>query len=264
MATKLWLVLAVNPLTEGLAKIGKVWSDGMANNAAKIDDRRKTSIPDEMTFQSKIAEPSEQEYRRVLDPAFVSRSGKHKDDINFTQAYKAKNAWKKYRRNWNHQFETVDGVVAKRFIDQVKAAEDTFAENASKISLALTGLKTLESGPVRIALYWLSGDSKAKGLLRPADRIMEPSEPFSITTVERRNSLRAILSSRLMQSGSAIMHSQFNAAVITSMNDQDNHIAQSLVDPGIGLVPFANGAESHLDYVVENGQLFLSVKVSQI
>ena len=230
------------------------------NNASKIDKRRKQAIPDEIAYQSKMAEPSELEFRQVIDPALVSRKGKHKAGINRTQAYKVKRAFEKYQRNWDRQF----AEDAKLFKEKVRSAQDTFAKGASEIPLALTGIKSLESGPVRIAVFWLSGDSRARGLLRPADRTVEPSEPFNITTPEQRNSLRALLLARLVQSGAAILHAQLDPAVVTEMNTVDNHLAQSMVDPGLGLMPFATEALSHLDYIVENGQLFLSVKVSQV
>ena len=260
MATIMNILLAVNPLTTAQPKIGKVWSDGLSNNAGKIDERRKESIPDEITYLSKVAEPSEQEFRKLIDAAFISRSGKNKAGINATQANKIKKAWRKYQRNWDHQFAD----DAKRFKDKVKAAEDTYAEKVSETTLALTGLKSLESGPARIAVYWLTGDPKARGLMRPADHEVEPSQPFNITTATQRNSLRALLFSRLVQSGMAILHANFDTTVISDMNALDNHLAQSLVDSSLGLTPFASGGVSHLDFVVENGQLFLSIKVSQI
>lgn len=260
MATTMNILLAVNPLTTAQPKIGKVWSDGLSNNAGKIDDRRKESIPDEIAYLSKIAEPAEQEFRKLLDAGFVSRKGKNKAEINRVQAFKIKKAWLKYLRNWEHQFAD----DAKRFKDKVKAAENTYAERVSETTLAFTGVKSLESGPARIAVYWLTGDAKARGLLRAADQEVEPSQPFNITLANQRNSLRALLLSRLVQSGMSILHANFDSAVIADVNTVDNHLAQSLIDPGLGLVPFAPGAASHLDFVVENGQLFLSVKVSQI
>ena len=40
---------------------------------------------------------------------------------------------------------------------------------------------------------------------------------------------------------------------------------QGLVDPLLDLVPFAAGAESHVDFIVKpNGQLYLSIKVSKV
>lgn len=264
MATNLWIVLAVNQLTQAIPKMGTLWSNGLSNNTDKMIDRIESSIPDEITYLSKIAEPAEQEFRNLLNPAFVSRKGKTKDRINETQAYKINKAWNKYKRNRDHMFETVDGVVAKRFKDKVAASKNNYGERLSETTLSFTGIKSMESGPVRIAIYWLTGDLKARRLLRQSDRIMAPSEPFCITLPGEKNSLRMLLNSRLVQSGMAILHSRFSPAVITEMNDIDNHQAQSLVDPGLGLMPFATGANSHLDYIVENGQLFLSVKVSQI
>jgi hypothetical protein len=60
------------------------------------------------------------------------------------------------------------------------------------------------------------------------------------------------------------MKSNFSAAVITEENDQTNHLVQSMVDPSLGLMPFATGAETRLDFITENSQLFLEVQVTQV
>ncbi|MBI4835158.1 MAG: hypothetical protein HY811_10160 [Planctomycetes bacterium] len=261
---KMHLILAINPLTQAVAKIGKIWADGLSNNAEKMDDRIKTSIPDEMTYLSKLADTSELEFRRVIDPSFTNRKGEDKNKINATQAYKIRKSYPKYQRNRTHMFETVDGVTAKRFKDRVQASQDTYAERVSETTLAFTGIKSLESGPARIVIFWLTGDPKARGLIRPADRIMAPSEPFSVTTPEKRNLLRQALSTRLIQSGMRIVHSALSGSIITEMNNVGNSVVQGYLDPSLGLESFTPGGASHLDFIKENGQLFLSVKVSQV
>jgi hypothetical protein len=73
-----------------------------------------------------------------------------------------------------------------------------------------------------------------------------------------------MLNERIIQAGIRIIKSNFSAAVIAEENAQDNHLVQSLVNPALGLVPFATGAESRIDFITENNQLFLEIKVSQI
>ncbi|GAG39912.1 unnamed protein product, partial [marine sediment metagenome] len=140
----------------------------------------------------------------------------------------------------------------------------TYAERLSETTLAFTGIKSIESGPVRIAIFWLTGDIRARDLVRQADQVMVPSEPYNITIAEKRSSLRQVLNSRLIQSGIAIMHAQLNDAVMTEVNTLDNSLVQGFINPLIGLQPFAPGGDSHLDFIKENDQLYLSVKVSTV
>ncbi|MBI4834893.1 MAG: trypsin-like peptidase domain-containing protein [Planctomycetes bacterium] len=262
--TRIWIKLAINPLTTAVPQMAELWANGLSNNAGKLIDRLQAVIPDEVSYLSRLAEPAQQEYQKVLDPSFISRKGKNKAKINTTQAYKIKKAWTKYLKNLNFMFETIDGVVAKRFKDKVDSSKEAYAERLSETTLSLTGIKSLESGPARIAVYWLTGDSKAKGLMRASDEYVVPSEPFNVTTVEKRNSLRALVMSRLIQSGMAIMHSSLSKPLIDELNLLDNSLVQGMIDPALGLESFAPGGASHLDFVKENGQLFLEVKVSQV
>ncbi|MBI4835106.1 MAG: trypsin-like peptidase domain-containing protein [Planctomycetes bacterium] len=261
---KLWIKLAVNPLTTAVPKMAELWANGLSNNADKLIDRIKTTIPDEITYLSRIAEPAEQEFRKVLDPAFISRKGKNKNRINATQAYKIKQAWARYLKNLEYMFENVDGVAAKRFKDKVQASKDAYADRLSETTLALTGVKALESGPARIAVFWLSGDSKAKGLMRAADQYVAASEPFNVTTMEKRNSLRSLLFARLIQGGITIIHAGMGMPVITEVNTLLNSLVQGMIDPMLGLESFTPGGASHVDFIKDNGQLFLEVKVSQV
>jgi hypothetical protein len=264
MGTQIDILLAINALTEAKPKMASLWSTGLSNNAEKLFDRVNELIPNEEAYLSKIAEPALQEYRSLIDPSFVSRKGRGKDRITNAQAYKLKKGWLKFKRNKNYMSETVDGVVAKRFKDKVEAAKNNYAERVGETTLSLTGVRGVESGPVRTAIYWLSGDPKARGLMRTADREIQPSIPFCITWVDNKSTLRQVLNTNLIRSGIAILHSGVDAAVITDENTKLNHLIQTVVDPGIGLVPFATGANSHLDFVKEGGQLYLSVKVTQI
>lgn len=221
-------------------------------------------IPNEEAYLTKMAEPALQEYRSLVNPAFLSRRGRNKDHITNAHGYKLKKGWLKYKRNRNYMFETVDGVIAKRFKDKVTAAKNNYSERVGETTLALTGVKGIESGPARTAVFWLTGDAKARGLLRQADREVQSSMPFCVTWPENKGTLRQMLNTNIIRSGIAVIHSGFDSAIVTDENTKLNHLVQSMVDPGIGLVPFATGALSHLDFVREGGQLYLSVKVSQI
>ena len=264
MATQMDLLLAINALTEANPKMAQLWSTGLTNNTDKLVERIGQIIPDEVAYLTKMAEPALQEYRSVIDPAFISRKGRGKAHISNAQGYKLKKGWSKYERNRTHMFETVDGIPAKRYKDKVAAAKDNYSERVGETTLALTGMKVLESGPARTAGFWLTGDAKARGLMRKADKEVQPSVPFCVTWPANKGTLRQVLNSNIIRSGIAIIHSSFDASMILSENDRLNHLVQSMVDPATGLMPFATGAESHLDFVKQGGQMYLSVKVTQI
>jgi hypothetical protein len=69
---------------------------------------------------------------------------------------------------------------------------------------------------------------------------------------------------RLVQAGVQIVKANYSAATMTTFNDLINHDVQSFVDPALGIVPFATGAESHVDYTRKGEELWLDLKVSRV
>lgn len=252
------LMLAVNVMTRAVPKIGETWGDGAVQNANKMYERRNTRIASEMDYLN-YAELAQQESQNVISPSFISRSGKHKNQIDRVRAHKLKKGWEKAATAWEHQM----GNGAEPFKNKVRAMQGVYGKRVSETTLAFTGIRAIESGPVRIAICFISGDPRSRGLLRPSDRILQPSQPFSITAPEKRNSLRILLNSRLIQNGMAVLHSELDPAVINEVNQINNSLAQSLVDPSLGIIAFTTGGLSRLDYVNETGQLYLAVRVAR-
>ncbi len=85
-----------------------------------------------------------------------------------------------------------------------------------------------------------------------------------VTTPDQVPSFKAALIGRLTQAGAAIVKSSYNPTVMAAQNGRINHLVQSLVDPALGLMPFATGALSHVDYIRDHGQLYLEIQVNQI
>jgi len=68
----------------------------------------------------------------------------------------------------------------------------------------------------------------------------------------------------LTQAGAAIVKSSYSPTVMTAQNGRINHLVQSMVDPSLGLTPFATAGLSHVDYVRDHDQLYLEIQIDQI
>jgi hypothetical protein len=239
------------------------WVDGLKSNAQRIYEKINARIPNSHRFENRIADPASIAFRPVLNPAFISKHGLAQGDLVTKQAANIKRSYDKYRRSVDYAFATVDGIPAKRFKDRIDAKREDFADGVADRTLPLTGVKIESAGPVVIAGLWLVNDSKVSDMLRAGDRVVEGG-PYLITTLERRPDLKAILTQRLTRGGANILRADLTTSVISAVNAGTNGLVQGLVDPGLGLHPFATGGDSRVDYIAENGQLFLEIQVSQI
>ena len=52
--------------------------------------------------------------------------------------------------------------------------------------------------------------------------------------------------------------------VISAHNDRTNNMVQHFLNPGLGLNPFATVGPSHVDYIMEDDQLFLDIQVDRV
>jgi hypothetical protein len=157
----------------------------------------------------------------------------------------------------------VDGVKAKRFKDAVSAARPHMLEQLREKLLRVTGDKVHGIGAGTIAVYWLTGEPTVAGKLRPGDQLITGS-PTRVCSIEMVQAFRAALMNRFVQGAMMISNENYSAASFTEQNTINNHLVQSLVDPGLGLVPFAPGAGSNVDFVMEDGVFKLRLKATQI
>ncbi|HLD35959.1 MAG TPA: hypothetical protein VJC37_04495, partial [Planctomycetota bacterium] len=146
------------------------WSDGLKTNATRINEKRELAVPDEGTFQSKVAERSGRGFKNVLLPGFLSRAGLSAATIAKLQLEKIKNAYGKWNKKIAKAFATVDGIEAKFFKEQVDENRDTWAEQTGKTTLRFTG-DVREPGAVPLAAWWLTADNKAT--VREGDVIVQ-------------------------------------------------------------------------------------------
>jgi len=243
--------------------LSELWGKSMSEKAELINQRRLTRIPDEETFLNRMADSAEEGYRSYPNPAFLSRQGLIASDIITNHASNVKQSFEKYNDAWQYMFETVDGVPAKRFKDKVARSKSAFGKGVAARTLPLTGFKDEGRGPVAIAGLWLTGDHKVLRDLRSGDRV-EEGGPIRICLPDNCSGFRAALTQRLIQAGATILKAHLTDSVISAHNDRTNRLVQSMIDPGLGLTPFATVGLSHVNFTKENSQLFLEIQVDQI
>jgi len=258
-AVDLWIPASVAPDPS----MGDKWERVLKELATLINDRRKAKIPNEAAFQNKLAELANQAWATVINPAFRSRSGRIFSDIKNFHDKNMQGAFSHWSGKLDEAFATVDGVEAKRFKDQVTASKRFWEEIVGEKMLRLTGDRIRGEGAGTIATFWLVGDVRAAGMLRPQDTGVVGG-PFQVCKVALIQSFKAALMQRLIQAGVTIFASNNDAAVITAQNDTINSLVQSLVDPALGLTPFTTGGVSHVDFVKVGALLKLSIQVDRI
>lgn len=255
--------LAVNMRESASARVVEQWAEAFKLNALRINEKRLLMIPNEETFQSRLAKTSSDKFAAFVNPAFTSESGLDGAEIVSKQSANIRESYLDYKEHLDWLFETVDGIPAKRFKEMIDRAREAFSRGVAKRNLPFTGVKVEQLGPAPIAARWLAGEAKIVGKLRDADKVLGGG-PYMITQKKSRSAFKAGLLGRLVQAGAAILRANFSSAVLTAQNDQTNHQVQSMIDPGLGLVPFATGGESHVDYIVDHDDLWLDVQVTQI
>jgi len=236
------------------------WATRLKANADRMKAGIDQTIPDDVHFQSGLAEPAHKKFRTFVNPSFTSRAGVSGQGIINSHLQKLGQAYRKYRDG----IEAAFANGAELFKARVDAAKSYFAEGAARNLLLLTGLRRGERGPAPIAALWLTGDPITLRLMRAGDTIIEGG-PYLVCPESKKPGLKAMLNQRLIQAGVEIIKSGFDAAVITAQNQLTAEQVQGFVDPGLDLIPFVGGSpDSHIDYIVVDGNLYLEIKVSKM
>jgi hypothetical protein len=249
--------------TASVEEAANLWTERLVAMAQKINQRRKERIPDGERFIQRIAGVSAKAWRSVINPAFNSRAGMDSADITANQAAKVQEAYQKYESQWDHIFETVDGVPAKRYIDLVQQAKEAYKNGIAKHTLPFTGSKMQGRGISSLAALWLTGDPITEGELRGAD-IIVAGGPYRICPGSKKPGLKTLLNQRLIQAGVAIVKSGFDATVMAKQNQLTAEQVQGFTDPALDLIPFVAGGDSHVDFIYEAGVFYLEIKVSKM
>jgi hypothetical protein len=252
----------IEPITTP-ERIVEQWADGLKTNAVRINDKLKIRIPDEGSYVSRLAAPASEGFAPLIDPAFVNKSGLHRRDIVARQYIKLRESYENYRRKLEDTFAEKDGVPAKLFKEMVDRSKQLFAKGIARWTLPLTGSGPEDMGPTMIAALWLCGDQNVIQRLRGDDKVLEGG-PYLVTEIEETPALKAAFAERITQAGVAILQNGLDPVAMTDHNDRINHLVQRFVNPALGLVPFATGGLSHVDFVRDGHKLSIDLQVSQI
>jgi hypothetical protein len=255
-------LMATIPL-ETANRVIEKWARSLKEESPDMYAKILARIPDMQRFVERLAQPANAGYQGFVNPAFTSKSGQGSSDIEIAHGANLKRSYGKFMAKLNFLFGTVDGVAAKRFKELVDTMKSLFGTGMAERSLPFTGTKIEGRSCVPIAVHWLVKDKRVLDWLRAGDSVIEGG-PFLVTVPNTVPSFKAALTQRLIQAGAVIVKSNYDSLVMSAQNDRTNHLIQSMIDPALGLTPFATVGLSHVNYIMDHDQLFLEVQIDQI
>lgn len=212
---KLDIKVTIPLSVEASADMPDKWANGLTNNAELINDRRKAAIPDEGTFQSKVAVPSSIGFSPMVAAAFVSRSGRNQANIIRAQQKNLGGSFNHWNDKLDLAFDTVGGVAAKRFKDQVNNSKDFWATEVAAKTLRGTGDKIRGLLLPQVG-FWMTGDVKAHQMANALTIV--DGAPYDFTWPGFVELFKAAAMPLLMSSLARILDSDILAAEVTAQN----------------------------------------------
>jgi len=253
------------PLFEAPLRSSDQWAEVLSLNAPRINAKRKLAVPTEQSFADKVADPGSVGYQEIITEIATTRKGKTKQMIYNAQRKKLRNAFAKWSQKLDFMFATVDGVEAKRFKQAVASAKNLWGAGAARGPLRATGTRLEGIGASVIAAYWLTKHKKAVGSIRGGTDIVVAGNPFNVCKAGLANTMVSALTQNLTFALIVAQQAGLDPSILTVLNTRLNYVVQMFTDPLLDLVPFAPGAESHLDIINDAilGEM-VSVKVSKM
>jgi hypothetical protein len=249
----------VQPISDEMANR---WANRLSDSATHLHQQLRTRIPDAGEFEKLLADGSSKKWRPMIDPGFVSKSERTSGDIIVMQGANLKDAYDKWDAKVALAFETVDGVEAKRFKDQVQNSKDNWVTQVETKTLRLTGDKIRGLGAAPISGYWLSGDLRASGLLRENTDEVLKGGPVNIARTGLRTMLKAGLIQKIIQSGVLITKAGYSPAVVTQHNTVINDFIKGLQDPAyVDFQPTVDPLKSYCVFIWEEPLFRLEIQV---
>jgi len=190
------------------------WAAGLVNNATLINDRRIAKIGDEGTFQSKVAEPSSEKYNPMIDAAFIAKSGRNAANIIRSQYKNLAGAFNHWNDKLALSFATVDGVVAKRYVDQVNNSKDGWATAVGNKTLRATGDK-IRGTILGQILYWGTGDFLANQM---TNHMAVTGTPYNFVQAGLERAWKSAMMGQLVRGCIQVITADFLAAEIAAAN----------------------------------------------
>jgi len=262
---KAWFIIpeGIRPTDDTVAD----WRDSTKNKAAKANSHRKQKLPDEGAFQTKLAQASIPKFRKMADAlnagGYVSEHGRSGREIGYMQEANLMdpNAFDKYEAGWDAQFETVDGIEAKRYKEGVDRGTDAWSDKMSKSTLRMTGDRIRAVGAAPLAVLFLTGDEQTVGLLRGGDQIAEGG-PVDVTRPGLRQAFRSGLLNKLVQAGVIIAKSKFDTDVILAANTVINDFVKGLQSVAyVNFQPTIAPANSYCMFIRDGAEFRLEIQV---
>lgn len=213
---KLDIKITVPVSVEPAGDMPDKWAGGLVKNAERINDRRIEKVGDEGAFHSKITNPSSAQFAPIVDAAFVSESGKNQANIIRSQHKNLAASFNQWNDKLALSFATVDGVVAKRFKDQVNNSKDNWATAVANKTLRATGDR-IRGTLLGQAIYWMVGDYKANRMTNAM--VIVAGGPYDYARAELRQCFRTGAMQHLTASLIRILDSDMLAGEITAQND---------------------------------------------
>lgn len=210
---KVTIPAAVEPAADQPNK----WASGLVHNATIINERRIAKLGDEGTFNALVATPSSAGFAPMIDAAFVSKSGRNQANIVRAHYKNLSTGFNKYNDKLDLMFATVDGVPAKRFVDQVNNSKDNWATRA--------GAKTLRSTGDRIrglllpqVIHWMVADPRASQMTNAMTIIA--GAPYNFVAEGLLTAFKAGFMGKLTHALMTILNADYNAAEILAQNTE--------------------------------------------
>lgn len=228
---------------EAAADMPERWASGLTNNAEVINSRRIEKIGSSGDFETKVAAPSNAAFKPMIDAAFVSKSGRSKDNIARNHYKNLSNSFNQYNDKLDQAFATVDGIPAKRFKEQVNNNKNAWAEAVADKTLRATGDR-IRGLILPQALYWMTGDPLANGMTNAFTLIA--GAPYDFVKAGLNRSFKSATMPKLTQSLIAILDADMLAAEMTIQNDFLALLGNAFKDAAVKTFVVAGGATDSL------------------
>ncbi|GAH79949.1 unnamed protein product, partial [marine sediment metagenome] len=192
---------------------------------------------------------------------FVSQSGRNQANIIRMQYKNLANSYDHWNDKLALAFATVDGVVAKRFKDQVNNSKDNWATAMANKTLRLTGDK-IRGMLASQAVFWATGDYKANQMSNGHELLV--GGPYDLTQGVLRQQFRSAMMNLIVQAGVLIVAADFLAAEITAQNTLLCALTTMFNDAALDPCAEPDAAPTgYFGFVFEDPELKLHVRIQE-
>jgi hypothetical protein len=236
--------------------------EGLQNNAERMNEHRKTRVPDDGTFGQLIASQSADKFKDRVNFTAIGPGDRDAADIYTMQRAKILKAYNKYNDGLDYAFAEKDGVFAKLFKDAVEAKASNWDEAVALSTLRFTGSRTRGRQVASIMGYWLTGDTHATQKLPEGSQVLAGG-PYDISTGGLKSLLRSGLTQLLVQTGVLVTESGYEPTMLTKHNGRIKDLLERLSDPvkSNNWVSAITPDKSYCVWFVEDGQLKLETQI---